>query len=241
MSIRRLGTLTALTAAYWVPSAPVLLPGAGSAFGIRTRLPGSTGVLLTFDDGPHPHGTPAVLDVLDKAAAKAVFFLVGEQVRRWPSLAADIAAAGHAIGLHGFRHQSRRQWTARLLRDDLTRASAAIHDATGDTPHLYRPPHGLLSLAGLRQVRAQGLDTLLWSRWGRDWERRATVESITRHLTYEARAGDILLLHDADHYAAPDCWKTTVAALPPILDELARQGLHPERKNTLADSASALC
>ena len=223
----RPGTLAALTAAFWAPSAPVFLPGTGPAFGIRTRLPGSAGVLLTFDDGPHPDGTLAVLRLLDEAAVKAVFFLVGEQVRRWPSLAADITAAGHTIGIHGFRHQSRRQWTAWLLRDDLDRARVTIHDATGTSPRLYRPPHGLLTLAGLREIRTQGLDPLLWSRWGRDWERRATVESITCRLTYGARVGDILLLHDADHYASPDSWKTTVAALPPILDELARRGLHP--------------
>lgn len=223
----RPGTLAALTAAFWAPSAPVFLPGTGPAFGIRTRLPGSPGVLLTFDDGPHPDGTPAVLRLLDEAAVKAVFFLVGEQVRRWPSLAADITAAGHTIGIHGFRHQSRRQWTARLLRDDLDRARVTIHDATGTTPRLYRPPHGLLTLAGLREIRTQGLDPLLWTRWGRDWERRATIESITCRLTHGARAGDILLLHDADHYASSGSWKTTVAALPPILDELARRGLHP--------------
>lgn len=227
MSLIRPGTLAALAAAYWAPSVPVLLPDAGPAFGIRTRLPGSAGVLLTFDDGPHPQGTPAVLDTLDKAGVKAVFFLVGEQIRRWPSLAADVTAAGHSIGLHGFRHQSRRQWTARLLRDDLNRARSALHDATGATSRLYRPPHGLLTLAGLREIRTQGLDMLLWSRWGRDWERRATIESITRHLTQAAETGDILLLHDADHYASPGSWKTTAAALPSVLDELARKGLHP--------------
>ena len=227
MSLIRLGTLAALAAAYWAPSASVIVPDAGPAFGIRTRLPGSAGVLLTFDDGPHPQATPAVLDILDKAAVKAVFFLVGEQVQRWPTLAAEITAAGHTIGLHGFRHQSRRQWTARLLRDDLNRARSALHEATGTTPRLYRPPHGLLTLVGLREIRTQGLDMLLWSRWGRDWERRATTELITRHLTHAAEAGDILLLHDADHYAAPGSWKTTVAALPRILDELARKDLHP--------------
>ena len=227
MSLIRPGTLAALAAAYWAPSASVIVPDAGSAFGIRTRLPGSAGVLLTFDDGPHPQATPAVLDILDKAAVKAVFFLVGEQVQRWPTLAAEIPAAGHTIGVHGFRHQSRRQWTARLLRDDLNRARSALHDATGTTPRLYRPPHGLLTLAGLHEIRTQGLDLLLWSRWGRDWERSATVESITRHLTDATEAGDILLLHDADHYASPGSWKITVAALPPILDELARKGLHP--------------
>ena len=63
------------------------------------------GVGLTFDDGPHPQGTPATLDALSAAGATATFFLVGEQVARWPGLAAEIAAAGHEIGLHGYRHR----------------------------------------------------------------------------------------------------------------------------------------
>ena len=66
---------------------------------------------------------------------------------------------------------------------------------------------------------------MLWSRWGRDWDRRATPESITRRLTTDVRAGDILLLHDADYYSARGSWVRTAAALPRILEELEERGL----------------
>ena len=74
---------------------------------------------LTFDDGPHPAGTPAVLGVLERAGARATFFLVGEQVRRDPALAREIVAAGHAVALHGDRHRCQLRLTPRALDEDL--------------------------------------------------------------------------------------------------------------------------
>jgi hypothetical protein len=76
-------------------------------------------------------------------------------------------------------------------------------------------------------VRNRGWRPLLWSRWGRDWTRRATPASISRRATAGARAGDILLLHDADYYSAPGSWVRTAAALPIILEELEARGLRP--------------
>ncbi|HJX32748.1 MAG TPA: hypothetical protein VJ257_00965, partial [Solirubrobacterales bacterium] len=80
---------------------------------------------------------------------------------------------------------------------------------------------------GLRAVRRRGWRPVLWSQWGKDWARRATAESIARRSTAAARAGDILLLHDADYYSAPGSWVRTVAALPIILEELDSRGLKP--------------
>src|ERR671936_172663 len=74
------------------------------ALGVRDRLEDRSAVALTFDDGPHPGGTPATLEVLRAAEVRATFFLVGEQVERNPSLAAEIAAAGHDVALHCHRH-----------------------------------------------------------------------------------------------------------------------------------------
>ncbi|HMG98890.1 MAG TPA: polysaccharide deacetylase family protein, partial [Gaiellales bacterium] len=78
-------------AAGWTWPAPApLVPGIAERLGIPCRLASATGVALTFDDGPHPEGTPAVLEALDAAGATATFFLVGEQVERWPEVAARI-------------------------------------------------------------------------------------------------------------------------------------------------------
>jgi peptidoglycan-N-acetylglucosamine deacetylase len=87
------------------------------------------------------------------------------------------------------------------------------------------PPHGVFTLTGLRLIRSLGLEPLLWSKWGRDWERRATAATITQHATTSVRAGDVVLLHDADHYGTPGNWRATAAAVPQIADQIAAAGL----------------
>jgi peptidoglycan/xylan/chitin deacetylase (PgdA/CDA1 family) len=85
----------------------------------------------------------------------------------------------------------------------------------------------VLNAEALRIARARGWRTLLWSSWGRDWEMRATPDSIARRLTEHARPGAVLLLHDADDYSAPGSWRRTAAALPRVLRALAAAGLDP--------------
>jgi peptidoglycan/xylan/chitin deacetylase (PgdA/CDA1 family) len=211
-------------AAHWSPAVAAVVPRAAAVFGIPTTVAGG-GVLLTFDDGPHPDGTPAVLSELDRVGASAVFFVSGEQVERHPELVREIADAGHELGLHGYRHQTRRQWSRGLLAADTHRALNAVTAAAGIEPRLYRPPHGVFSLAGLRLIRELGLQPLLWSKWGRDWERRATPETIAARVTAGLEAGDVVLLHDADHYSAPGSWRATAAAVGPIADRIAAAGL----------------
>ena len=215
----------ALMGAYWLPATAAFIPAAAQRFEISTRALGGSGVVLTFDDGPHCEGTPAVLAELELCRTPAVFFVTGEQVVRYPGIAREILAAGHELGLHGFRHQTRRQWTERLLVEDTRRAIDAVGAATGLAPCLYRPPHGVFSLVGLRAVRRLGLEPLLWSTWGRDWEARATAASIARRATAGIGARDIVLLHDADHYGAAGSWRHTVAALPHILETIESRGL----------------
>ena len=202
-----------------------VIPPLARAFGIPLRLPHTNGVALTFDDGPHPEGTPAVLETLRAAGATATFFLVGEQVELRPVLAADIAAAGHEIALHGYRHTLLLRRTTRALEADLDRAVDAIRDATGSAPRCYRPPYGVFSAAGLTLARSRSLSPLLWSRWGRDWERRATPETITRRATAGLEPGDVVLLHDSDSYSSSGSWRRTAAALPSILDAVATLGV----------------
>jgi peptidoglycan-N-acetylglucosamine deacetylase len=182
------------------------------------------GVVLTFDDGPHPDGTPAVLEALGDA--KAVFFMVGEQVERYPSVAAEVAAAGHEIALHGFRHRNQMRITPRRLADDLARGAAGIARATGVEPRLYRPPYGIFTPAGLPLAR-RDYDVLLWSKWGRDWRRRTSAQEVAALATRDLARGDVVLLHDADWYSARGSHERTAAAVPLILDALERVGLQP--------------
>jgi peptidoglycan-N-acetylglucosamine deacetylase len=211
--------------AHALPALAPIVPPLGEALGVVLRQDDLDGVAVTFDDGPHPQGTPAVLETLREHDARATFFLAGEQVERRPALAAEIVAAGHRVELHCHRHRNQLRLTPRMLLDDADRARAAIEDATGQEVGDYRPPYGIFSAAGLRAVRSRGWRPVLWSKWGRDWDRRATPESITRRVIAGAEAGDVLLLHDADFYSARGSWVRTAAALPRILELLEARGL----------------
>jgi len=197
--------------------------------GVRDRTGSGDGVALTFDDGPHPVATPAVLQLLAREGVTATFFLVGEQVERRPSLAAEIAAAGHEVATHCYRHRSLLRLLPGQVRDDLMRAEDAIASATGQVPRLYRPPYGVLNGAALAHARRRGWATVLWTREGHDWEGKATAASIADRVTRLVGDGDVLLLHDADFYAASGSWRNTLSALPLVLEELARRGLRTTR------------
>ena len=198
--------------------APVVPRIAASAdIPLRLERPQPT---LTFDDGPHPEGTPAVLDALDVADVKAIFFLVGEQVVKHPDIAAEIAHRGHEVGIHGYRHQVQLRLSADAVRRDLQRAIEVI----GGEPRWHRPPLGIYSRAGLAIVGELGMQPLLWSRWGKDWRKFTTPQRIAARATRAAGPGDVILLHDADHYSAKDSWRRTVAALPEILARLYPTG-----------------
>jgi peptidoglycan/xylan/chitin deacetylase (PgdA/CDA1 family) len=224
--IRALGAGTAAAAVLHAgPALAPVLPGLAGALDIPTRQDGADGVALTFDDGPHPQGTPAVLETLREHGATATFFLAGEQVVRRPSLAAEIVAAGHRVELHCHRHRNLLRLTVAEFLDDAERARTAIEEAAGQAIADYRPPYGIFSTATLRAVRRRGWRPVLWSRWGKDWKNRATAKSIARRSSSGIRAGDVVLLHDADYYSARGSWMRTAAALPLILAELESRGL----------------
>lgn len=196
---------------------------AAAALGLPRTVPAAAGagaVAITFDDGPHPEGTPAMLEILAAHGALATFFLVGEQVERRPELARRILERGHAVALHGHRHRLQLRRTATDLADDYARGAAAIEEATGSTPRLHRPPYGLYSPAGLRIARERGLQPLLWARWAKDWRRFTTPERIARRATAALAPGDVILLHDADFYSARRSHERTAAGLEIILGTL---------------------
>lgn len=219
--------LAGAAAAAWAGPAPAAhIPPLCDALGIARRLdlgPGAVG--LTFDDGPHRLGTPAILEALAAANARATFFVVGERLRRDRGVAREIVAAGHRLAVHGDRHRLLTLVGPRALRADLDRCGALVAELGGRPPDRYRPPFGVFTPAALAEARRRGWTALLWSAWGRDWRARATADSIAAAATRDVRAGDVVLLHDADHYSAPGSWRATADALPRILDVLAGRGL----------------
>jgi peptidoglycan/xylan/chitin deacetylase (PgdA/CDA1 family) len=183
------------------------------------------GVALTFDDGPDPDATPAVLRALRAAEARAVFFLVGEQVEAHPELARQVADEGHVVALHGFRHVEHDE-LGDEARADLERGAAAIAAATGADPRLYRPPYGRFSEQSYAAARELGLMPVYWSAWGSDWE-PIPPERIAETAIRDLASGAILLLHDSARYATRPSAKPTAGALPAILVAMQDRGLEP--------------
>jgi peptidoglycan-N-acetylglucosamine deacetylase len=189
--------------------------------GVVRRLSGcADAVALTFDDGPHPEGTPAVLAELERLGMTATFYVVASQARRCPRVLADIVAGGHELGLHGGSHLPHALVPPFVLERALGRARSEIEALAGVELRTLRAPFGAASLSTLRFAAQSGMALVGWSRWGRDWERRATPEAIARRVAAGARAGDILLLHDSDAYSAAGSWRRTAAALPAIAADL---------------------
>jgi peptidoglycan/xylan/chitin deacetylase (PgdA/CDA1 family) len=214
-------------------------PGLSAVGPLRCRLLprlaglGRTGhVALTFDDGPDPASTPAFLDLLAARGVHATFFLLGSMVDRAPSLAAEIAAAGHEVAIHGWDHR----YT--ILRDpwdvyrDLARARDAVAAATGQRARFFRPPYGVLSSGALLASRRLELSPVLWSAWGREWASGATPESVLGTVLTGLRGGATVLLHDSDCTSPRGAASAALGALPGLLDECAARAL---AVGTLAD------
>ncbi|MGZ6969559.1 MAG: polysaccharide deacetylase family protein [Acidimicrobiia bacterium] len=187
---------------------------------------GSRGhVALTFDDGPDPSSTPSVLEALDELGWRATFFMLGEMVRKSPGLAAEVAAAGHEVGVHGDRHRTLLRLGPRTTRDDIRRAADEIASATGMHPAWYRPPYGTLSVGGFLAARKQGLRPVLWTAWGRDWRAEATGASVAEDVLDGFIDGGTVLLHDSDYTSAPGCWRSTLDSFPLLGKGFADRGL----------------
>jgi peptidoglycan-N-acetylglucosamine deacetylase len=162
---------------------------------------GRESVLLTFDDGPHPEGTPAVLDVLRRFSARAVFFVVGSRVPRAPELLRQVVSEGHTLGNHSFAHPLDRQLGLWACRRDIEQCQTLIETLAGVRPVLFRPPLGHVSLASMIAPRLAGLRPVLWSIDADDWRLRDAAEvpeAAERLLRQLSRRPlhDIVLLHD---------------------------------------------
>lgn len=215
-----------------------LMPAVLGLPGVPDRMPGRTGpsrpgwIGLTYDDGPHPEGTPAVLDQLSRAGVSATFFVLGEQLCQQPDLGRRIAQQGHELAVHGWRHRPLPLLRPGRIGRELADTCDLLSDITGVTPRWYRPPYGVATTEALCAAAGLGLRPVWWNRWGRDWSARATPARITGTVLGRSgpcrrrlRGGDVVLLHDSDTYAASGSWARTAAAIPLILGQAARQGL----------------
>lgn len=196
---------------------------------------GRNQVALTFDDGPHPTTTRKVLRALAGTPHRATFFVLGEKARRHPDVLRDIHEAGHAIGIHGDRHDRLHsfRWPARVHRD-IARAQSAVEAAAGVRPRLFRPPIGHTSPTTVRGVRRAGVTLVGWSARGYDGLKRRSPASVLQALERDVQDGAILLLHDAAEH--DDFEPASIAALPDLVRLLDQRALTSVRLDEWLDA-----
>lgn len=196
---------------------------------------GSRRVALTFDDGPHPEATPAVLDELDRLRLRATFFPLASQAEEWPELVAEVLARGHQVETHGYRHRHHLAKGPRWVAADL-RAACEVMGTLGVPLTWYRPSYGQATASTLVGARREGLRTVLWSSWGREWATGDPAEVAAR-IGGRLRPGAIVLLHDSDAFGPQGMWKVGLAALPAVAELLERRRLQAVRLDELVPVA----
>lgn len=218
-------------AAVGLAAATQVTPALTALPGVRARLfPRLSGigeanrVALTFDDGPDPSSTPRFLDFLATRGVRATFFVLGSMLVNSPDLGRDVVEAGHEIGVHGWTHDNLLLRGPRATYRDLAAARALVADATGRPPRFFRPPYGVLTASAVFAARQLDLTPVLWTCWGKDWLASATSQSIVEEIRSGLSGGGTILLHDSDCMSTPGTWRSSLAALPELLDECARRG-----------------
>lgn len=167
-------------------------PVLGSVVGVRTSYPG---VALTFDDGPDPYVTPALLELLAAHQARATFFVLLTRARAHPEVLARVVAGGHEVALHGLDHTRLTTMSARAALDHVRAGRDELDRLVAAPVRLFRPPHGAQTPRIHRGVRTLGLTTVLWNGTSADWRDMPEPERWTL-ISQACRPGAIVLGHD---------------------------------------------
>lgn len=159
-------------------------------FRVKPSKKGEKMVYLTFDDGPIPESTPWVLDLLDRYGVKATFFMVGDNVRKYPELYRDVLSRGHRVGNHTMHHlQGSLEWRRKYVADVAEAAQYIESD-------LFRPPHGWLRPLQSRTLKRQ-YKIVMFDLVTRDYSWRLTAEDVYDRVRRYARPGSIIVFHDS--------------------------------------------
>lgn len=200
-----------------------------------TRLPAPAAargeLAITIDDGPDPDVTPAVLDQLDAAGARATFFCIAARAAQHPALLREIVRRGHAVQNHSHdhRHHFSLLGPAAFTRE-IGRAQQVLADLSGRAPHCFRAPAGLRNPLLDPVLHRLGLHLVSWTRRGFD-TREADPTRVLQRLCSSLAGGDILLLHDGHARRGPSGRAVVLDVLPALLQRCRSAGLTPVTLN----------
>ena len=210
----------AMATAGWASMAP-----RSQLFG-KTFTCGATGsrqIALTYDDGPNDPHTMRLLEVLERHGVKATFFMIGRYVRQRPEIARAVAAAGHVIGNHTFTHPNLIFAGGKEAGRQLEECEQALSEVVGEHSTLFRPPFGGRTPWVLEVARGRGLQAVMWSITGSDWN-PTTPEQIEAKVKKHVRGGDVILLHDGGHLQMGADRAATVAATERLITRYKGEG-----------------
>lgn len=174
---------------------------------------GEPSVYLTFDDGPIPESTPELLQMLADVDAKATFFMVADNARRYPHLHREVVKAGHAVGNHTFHHRPPYKDNTETLMADVALADSYLHS------RIFRPPHGLMWPRQQKALMRAGYTVVMFDLNTLDYRKDQTPDKIVDLVRRYVRPGCIINFHDS----LKSIDKLRIA-LPPILRMLKERG-----------------
>ena len=178
------------------------------------------GIALTFDDGPDPETTPAILSILKEAKIKATFFVIGKKAELYPELVRQIDEEGHIVANHSYSHS----WgigffSTNRLSADMAKCNEVVKLAIGKTPLLFRPPFGVTNPRYSGALKTNGLLSIGWSIRSMDTQAKNKYQVIDKVMS-KLKKGNIVLLHDN--------LPVTVAALEDIIEHCKNKRFHLE-------------
>lgn len=184
-------------------------------------------VAITFDDGPSPEFTPAILDILKEYDVQATFFMVGSHVEKYPEVARRVVEEGHTVGNHTYSHRNIPTLSTAELNYEILEATRTIFEVTGEYPAYVRPPRGMYDGRFRRLSHLLGQEIILWTVSSRDWRYGVSAQSIIRNVTSRVKGGDIILFHDSGALIRSEGGnrRATVEALPAVIEAIRNMGL----------------
>jgi peptidoglycan/xylan/chitin deacetylase (PgdA/CDA1 family) len=181
---------------------------------------------LTFDDGPDPRGTPAVLDALSRAGVRASFFVLGERVRAHPELLQRIVNEGHDVQAHGFAHPRHPRVAEEQVASDID-AELAELARHGVEPQLWRAPYGDLAPFSAQLAEERGLRFAGWTLDSHDWQGLDAGEMLAA-IVPALEQGAIVLMHDGvGEGALREHCEATARMIGPLVVAAREAGLEP--------------
>jgi len=176
-------------------------------------------IALTFDDGPDSHTTPQILDILEGHDTVATFFVVGQNVDKYPEVFERIIKDGHQLANHSWSHSRPTSITTAELINEVEKTQRKIHLKGVDTK-LFRPPYGLITHQQMHELKALGYTVVIWSIDSMDWY-TSNPEDISDCVIKSIHPGAIILMHCTGGY---NNRQATIKALPNIISTLKKEG-----------------